>query len=146
MTRKTKKRLAAESASGIVANSGNCPPGFDTVATAKGTECIPESQASATTTHDAPKKVSASGLKITEADEEIGQVEAPLEDEFDEEEESFSLGDAKILKEKLDVLFPATEDDEEPELDIQNADIDIGDDDDEEIPATADVFRFFAGA
>ena len=47
MTRKTKKRLAAESASGIVPNSGNCPPGQRSVATAKGIECIDETTAMA---------------------------------------------------------------------------------------------------
>ena len=136
MTRKTK-RVADETASGIVPNSGNCPDGQTPVATAKGIECIDEATASATTTHDAPKKVTSSGLKITEQDEEDSTTSADLEDEFEEDEESFSLGDAKILKEKLDVLFPANEDgDEEPELNIDQADIDLGDDD-EDVVATA---------
>jgi len=131
MARK-RKVTAEEQASGIVANSGNCPPGQRSVATAKGIECIDEATASATTTHDAPKKVTAqtNGI-LTEQDEEDLGITAPLEDEEEEEAPEFTLGDAKILKEKLDVLFPATEDDDDPELNIDQADIDIGDDDDE---------------
>ena len=112
MTRKTRKSTAKETASGIVSNSGNCPKGQDSVATASGIKCVPETEASATTTYDAPKRVTPTTNNILTEQDDI-DITADTVDMDDEEEEApgFSLGDAKILKEKLDVLFPASEQD-----------------------------------
>ena len=114
MTRKTRKSTAKETASGIVPNSGNCPKGQDQVATASGIKCVPETEASAATTYDAPKRVTPTTNNILTEQDDI-DITADTVDMDDEEEDvqEFSLGDAKILKEKLDVLFPASEQDEE---------------------------------
>lgn len=125
--RKASEKTAEETAKGIVANSGNCPEGQTTVVTANGTECVDHKAA------DKPRNLVGveQGLdEVPEEDEEIiaqAQGEPELEDELEEPIEEFSLDDAKILKEKLDTLFPAKED----------VDIDVEDEIDDDLVAQA---------
>ena len=134
---KTRKASIKETADGIVPNSGNCPDGQTQVATANGTECVDHKAA------DKPRNLTGVEQDLPEVPEEDEEIIAQAQDEEEEEVEEFSLDDAKILKEKLDTLFPAKEDvdidvDEEPEdEEYATADIDQEDPEEEEIFAEA---------
>ncbi len=125
-SRKASEKTAEETAKGIVANSGNCPEGQTQVATANGMECVDHKAA------DKPRNLTGVEQDLPEVPEEDEEIIAQAQDESPEEEEEveeFSLDDAKILKEKLDTLFPAKED----------VDIDVDEEPEEEEIATADI-------